>query len=88
MFYNPEIPGNLDSTLMTLTPFAHGDFNGDGYEDFAMGMNTTLTFADLSKGMGCNAIGTIPGRPRFNIGVRRSVNEQSYGKRPLCSCGQ
>lgn len=57
VFYNPEVVGNLDTTLNNLTPFAHGDFNGDGYEDFAMGMNTRIKIADLTKTKGCVANG-------------------------------
>ena len=51
LFYHAEQAGNLDSTLMTLTPFAHGDFNGDGYEDFAVAMNTKFPVNDLSGNM-------------------------------------
>lgn len=61
-FYNPETIGNIDSTLGAYTPFAVGDFNGDGFEDFAVGMSLGSTFSvnDNTAGnaiTGCNAVG-------------------------------
>ena len=47
-FYNAETT-SIDSTINPYTNFAHGDFNGDGYEDFAIGFN------------GSQNIGTYPG---------------------------
>jgi hypothetical protein len=50
-FYNNETAGSLDSTLNNLSSFASGDFNGDGYEDFAVGMNISgddAKIADLA----------------------------------------
>lgn len=51
--YNSETLGNLDSTLKSYTNFAHGDFNGDGYEDFAIGFNNPDSIADLTSAKGC-----------------------------------
>ncbi|MBS1959193.1 MAG: hypothetical protein JST80_06980 [Bdellovibrionales bacterium] len=49
---NAEINGDIDSTEKSLASFAHGDFNGDGHEDFAMTMTVT-NVADTSKLKGC-----------------------------------
>ena len=45
---NSETIGNLDSELPGLSVFAHGDFNGDGIEDFAIAFNGTTTIADVN----------------------------------------
>jgi hypothetical protein len=90
-FYNAETTGNLDSTIGTYQNFAHGDFNGDGYEDFAIGFNGTQTIADIAKNKGClnNYCGnTGTGRVMiFYGGVDNGVQTQpdANGGYPLTS---
>ncbi|MBC7397037.1 MAG: FG-GAP repeat protein [Bdellovibrionales bacterium] len=50
--YNSETLGSIDTTLNNYTPFAHGDFNGDGIEDFAIGFNGAQSIADTTNSGG------------------------------------
>ena len=71
-FYNAETAGSLDSTLNNLSSFASGDFNGDGYEDFAVGMNISgddAKIADLAYTNHLTSVGCTNnycGNPNLN----------------------
>ncbi len=41
--FNSEQIGQADTYLNTLRNIVHGDFNGDGYDDIAIGFNTQTT---------------------------------------------
>ena len=58
-FYNNETVGNLDTTLRGAVSFVHGDFNGDGYEDFAIAWQSALSLKSPTSISGCTT-GTGP----------------------------
>ncbi len=64
-FFNTEAVGDPTSTLRPNASFAHGDFNGDGYEDFAMAMNINTPFADVNNNF--TPIGTAYGAGRVLV---------------------
>lgn len=49
---NNEVLGSIDSTLNSQKSFAHGDYNGDGFEDVAITMDVG-SVADTTKSLGC-----------------------------------
>jgi hypothetical protein len=70
--FSAENSTNIDTVLNSGVAFAHGDFNGDGFEDFAIAENTSDTIADVDHVTGANCTinvnghyycgGTNPGR--------------------------
>ena len=54
-FYNSEVGNNVDSNALSQSIIAHGDFNGDGIEDFALAMNMTTVIS--GGGIATNATG-------------------------------
>ncbi len=63
-FYNNETTGAPTTTLRPNASFAHGDFNGDGYEDFAMGMNISPAMYTVNA----NGAGTINFAANYGTG--------------------
>jgi len=67
-FYNSENPSSLSSTLTSYVNFASGDFNGDGYPDFAIGFNGNQVIADESNSATNCAANPVGGNPGYYCG--------------------
>lgn len=85
-----ESSGNIDSTLNPTAAMARGDFNGDGYGDFAITLMSANQIADLSKTRGCifnNCFGTSSGTYSTKVAIFYGGRDNGFQTQPNSSGG-